>query len=254
MPCTLSPSPLLQRPTLGPGDEALAKEREVEMLDPEQRHQGARKDAAKEVEKSDRIPYPQSPILRPTGPGTINDPPSSQSSNKSSIGYAEYTFTKGFADHVGHNEIRQIFYQRQTQASQADLESQIEESRKSGSTGLDQCRDYETEIGKIIQDCNRKDPDPRFEYVIASIKSDIRRRNSGLDFSSIRVILKRQLRTGINMQGPFTEFSSIRLPLTGLIDVPYHCIPLDGLIDDPDHYNRTADPYSLSSESNHVRH
>ena len=137
VPETLPPSPPLQRPTIGLGDEYLSKERDVEMADPEQRDQGARRDAAKEMGNSDTIFYPPSPILRPTGPGAMNDPPFSLSNDKSSIGYAEYIFTREYTVHVGQDEIRQVFYKKQTQASQADLESQIEESRRSGSTGLD---------------------------------------------------------------------------------------------------------------------
>ena len=103
--------------------------------------------------------------------------------------------------------------------------------------------DYERELrtDNLIRECVRMDQDKRFEYVVASIKSDILRRESGYLTSAMQVILKRQPRPGVDMQGPFTDFSSIRLPSSGLIDDSYH-------------YNLTADPDSLSSESDHVRH
>ena len=64
------------------------------------------------------------------------------------------------------------------------------------------------------------DPDQRFEYIIASIKRDTRRQQSGLKTSTMQVILKRQPRAGIDMQGPpFTGFSSIRLPSGGFLDL-----------------------------------
>ena len=111
-------------------------------------------------------------------------------------------------------------------ASQADLKSQVEKNRKRGVTGLDQYMDSEMkgfkrkQIDELVRECVRMDPDQRFEYIIASIKRDTRRRQSGPETSTMQVILKRQPRAGIDMQGPpFMGFGSIRLPSGGFVDL-----------------------------------
>ena len=111
-------------------------------------------------------------------------------------------------------------------ASQADLKSQVEKSRKRGVTGLDQYMDSEMkgfkrkQIDELIRECIRMDLDQRFEYIIASIKRDTRRQQSGPKTSIMQVILKRQTRAGIDMQGPpFMGIGSIRLPSAGFVDL-----------------------------------
>ena len=106
--------------------------------------------------------------------------------------------------------------------SQVDLKNQVDKYRKRGVTGLDQYNDQDMkgfkrkQIDELIRDCNAMDPDHRFEYNIASIKRDIRRRQSGLETSAMQVILKRQLRNGVAMQGPS---GNIRLPTSGIVDL-----------------------------------
>ena len=74
----------------------------------------------------------------------------------------------------------------------------------------------------------------RFEYIIASIKRDTKRRQSGLETSTMQVILKRQPRAGMDMQVPFMGIGSIRPPINGLVDLEYH-------------YNWTWEANSLST-------
>ncbi|KAM0798925.1 hypothetical protein BDR22DRAFT_964184 [Usnea florida] len=264
----------MELPSMSIGD---AKEGEVEMLDgatPEQMH----KRAHFTKPDSDTVTYPQqSPILRPGFPGVsesvqdhmphapppppppqpaihiiqppgyghVPSPHSFSTSSEPSISYAGYTFTNDPAEHMGQQETWAIANKERMPASQADLKSQVDKNLKRGITGLDQYLASKMtvfkrrQIDELIRECIRMDEDGRFEYVIASIKSDMRRRKSGP--STMQVILKRQPRTGIIMRGPVMEFSSISLPSSGLVDVSYH-------------YNWTADPYSLSSGSNRVRH
>ena len=234
-----------------------AKEGEVEMLDgatPEQMH----KRAHFTKPDSDTVTYPpQSPILRPGFPGVpdlVQDhmphtpPPRPQqpaihviqpsgygfmpeprpfsTSSKPPIGYAGYTFTKNPAEHMGQKETWAIVKREQMPASQADLKSEVEKSRKEGVTGLDQYMDSEMkgfkrkQIDELIRDCIRLDPDYRFEYIIASVKRDTKRQQRVPVTSTMQVILKRQPRVGIDMRGPpFMRFGSIRLPSGGFVDL-----------------------------------
>ena len=154
------------------------------------------------------------------------NPRSFSTSSKPPIGYAGYIFTKNPAEHAGQKETWAIVNREQMPASQADLKGQVEKSRKRGVTGLDQYMDSEMkgfkrkQIDELIRDCVRLDPDHRFEYIVASIKRDTRRRQSGPETSTMQVILKRQPRAGIDMQGPpFMGFGSIRLPSGGFVDL-----------------------------------
>ena len=256
-----------------------AKEEEVGMLDgatPEQMHKRTHFTKS----DSDTVTYPpQSPILRPGFPGVsesyqdhmphappppppqpaihiiqppgyghVPGPHSFSTSSKPSISYAGYTFTKGPAEHMGQQETWTIVKREQMPASQADLKSEVEKSRKGGVGGLDQYMDSEMKgfkrkyIDELIGDCIRLDPDYRFEYIVASIKRDTKRQLRAPVISTMQVILKRQPCAGIDMQDPpFMVFGTVCLPSSGLVDVSYH-------------YNWTADPYSLSSGSNRVQH
>ena len=165
-------------------------------------------------------------VIQPPGNSRILDPRSFSTSSKPPVSYAGYIFTKTPTEYTGQKETWAIIDREQIPASQADLKSQIEKSRKRGVTGLDQYMDSEMkgfkrkQIDELIRDCVRLDPDHRFEYIIASIKRDTRRRQSGPETSTMQVILKRQLRPGIDMQGPpFMGFGSIRLPSGGFVDL-----------------------------------
>lgn len=165
-------------------------------------------------------------VIQPPGYGHMPDPRSFSSNGKPPIGYVGYTFTKQSVEHVGQKETWAIVKKEQMPASQTDLKNQIEKHRKRGVTGLDQYNHSDMrgfkrkQIDALIQECVTMDPDHRFEYIIASIRRDTRRRKSGLfETSTMQVILKRQPRPGIDMQGPFMGFGSIRLPLGGTVDL-----------------------------------
>ena len=171
-------------------------------------------------------PQPAIHVIRPSGYGFMPDPRPFPTSSKPPIGYAGYTFTKNPAEHIGQKETWAIVKREKMPVSQADLESEVKESRKRGVTGLDQYMDSEMkgfkrkQIDELIRDCVRLDPDSRFEYIIASIKRDTKRRQSGPETSTMQVILKRQPRAGIDMRGPpFMMFGSIRLPSGGFVDL-----------------------------------
>ena len=127
---------------------------------------------------------------------------------------------------MGQKETWSIVIKEQVPASQADLKSQEKKTRKRLITALDQYVDSELrgfkrkQVGELIRECVRLDPDPRFEYVVASIKRDIRQRPSDPQTSFIQVMLKRQPRAGIDTQGPpFIGFDSICLPSGGFVDL-----------------------------------
>ncbi|KAF6222171.1 hypothetical protein HO133_001257 [Letharia lupina] len=164
-------------------------------------------------------------VIQPPGYGHMPDPRSFPSNGKPPVGYAGYIFTKNPVEHVGQKETWAIVHKEPMPASQADLKNQIEKHRKRGVTGLDQYMHSDMkgfkrkQIDELIRECVAMEPDPRFEYIIASIRRDTRRRQSGLETSNMQVILKRQPRTGIDMQGPVMGFGSVRLPLSGIVDL-----------------------------------
>lgn len=164
-------------------------------------------------------------VIQPPGYGHMPDPRSFPSNGKPPIRYAGYIFTKQPVEHPGQKETWAIVNKEPMPASQADLKNQIEKHRKRGVTGLDQYSDPDMkgfkrkQIDELIRECIAMDLDHRFEYVIASIRRDIRRRQSGPETSTMKVILKRQPRTGIDMQGNFMGFGSVRLPLSGVVDL-----------------------------------
>lgn len=165
-------------------------------------------------------------VIQPPGYGHMPDLRTFSSNGKPPIGYVGYIFTKQSVEHVGQKETWAIVNKELMPASQADLKNQIEKHRKRGVTGLDQYMDPDMkgfkrkQIDELIRECVAMDPEHnRFEYIIASIRRDTRRRQSGLETSTMQVILKRQPRTGIDMQGPFMGFGSIRQPSSGLVDL-----------------------------------
>ena len=164
-------------------------------------------------------------VIQPPGYGHMHDPRSFPSNGKPPIGYVGYIFTKQSVEHVGHKETWAIVNKERMPASQTDLKNQIEKHRKKGVTGLDQYNHSDMkgfkrkQIDELIRECTTMDPDHRFEYIIASIRRDIKRGKSGLETSTMHVILKRQPRPGVDMQGPFMGFGSIGLPLSGTVDL-----------------------------------
>ena len=165
-------------------------------------------------------------VIQPPRYDAMPDPRSFTSNGKPPIGYVGYIFAKQPVEHVGHKETWAIIHKERMPASQADLKNQIEKNRKRDVTGLDQYmhRDMKgfkrKQIDELIRECVAMDSDPRFEYTIASIKRDTRRRQSGaLETSNMQVILKRQARKGMEDRGPFTSFSNTRLPSSGVVDL-----------------------------------
>ena len=147
------------------------------------------------------------------------------SNGKPPIGYVGYIFTKHPAEHVGQRETWAIADKELMPASQADLKIQVEKHRKRGVTGLEQYNDSDMkgfkrkQIDELIRHCMSMDSDHRFEYTIASIKRDTKRRQSGPSTSTMQVILKRQARAGVIIQGPFMGIGDVRLPLGGMVDL-----------------------------------
>lgn len=164
-------------------------------------------------------------VIQPPGYGSMPDPRSFSSNGKLPVGYVGYVFTKQPVEHVGQKETWAIVNKERMPGSQADLKNQVEKHRKRGVTGLDQYMDSDMkgfkrkQIDELIRECVRMDPDHRFEYIIASIKRDTRRRQSRPETSTMQVILKRQPRAGIDMQGAFMGFGSLPLPSSGIVDL-----------------------------------
>ena len=175
------------------------------------------------------------------------------SNSKPPIGYVGYIFTKQPVEHVGQEETWAIVDIDRIPASQTNLKNQIDRLPNKDITELDQYSDRKgfkrKQIDELIRICVGLDPDYRFEYVIAFIKHDIRQ--SGLETSTMQVILKRQPRAGMDMQGPFIGLGSIRLPSSGSVDLSMDCdsirLPSSGSVDLSYHYNRTFDANSLST-------
>ena len=159
-------------------------------------------------------------VIESPGYSHMPDPHAFSTSSKPPIGfgYAGYIVTKNPPEHAGQKETWAIVNREHMPASQADLKSQVEKSRKRGVTGLDQYMDSKNQgfkrkqVDELIRECIRMDPDQRFVYIIASIKRHIRRQQSGPKISTMQVILKRQPRAGTNMQGP---------PFIGLVAFAY---------------------------------
>ena len=82
-------------------------------------------------------------VIQPPGYGHMPDPHAFSTSSKPPIGYAGYIFTKNPLEHAGQKETWAIINREHMPASQADLKSQFEKSRKRGITGLDQYMDSE---------------------------------------------------------------------------------------------------------------
>ena len=168
---------------------------------------------------------PTIPVIQPPDYGHTPNPRSFPTNGKPPIGYVGYTFTKHPVEHVGQKETWAIVDKVLIPATQFDLKTQVEKHRRKGVTGLDQYMDPDMngfkrkQIDELIRECVAKDPDHRFEYTIASIKRDTRQRQAGIETSTMQVILQRQPRPGIVMQGPFIGFGNLRLPMSGFVDL-----------------------------------
>ena len=164
-------------------------------------------------------------FVQPPSHGHMSDARSFPSNGKPPVGYVGYTFTKHPVERVGQKETWAIANKELMPASQTDLRNQVEKHRKKNGTGLAQYSDSKMngfkrkQIDELIRECVAKDPDHRFEYVIESIKRDIRRRQSGPETSAMQVILKRKIRPDISSQGPFIGFGNIRPPMSGVVDL-----------------------------------
>ena len=169
-------------------------------------------------------------LIQPNGYGHMPDPRSLPNNGKpavGTVGYVGYTFTKHPVEHVGQKETWAIADKELMPGSQADLKNQADKHRKKGVTGLDQYNDSDMkgfkrkQIDELIRECSAMDVDRRFQYNVASIKRDTRPRRgrSGTETSTMLVILKRQPRPGISIQGPFLGFGNLRLPVNGIVDL-----------------------------------
>ena len=164
-------------------------------------------------------------IQPPPGYGHMLDPRSTPSNGKPPVGYVGYTFTKHPIEHVGQKETWAIVDKEIMPASQADLKDQVEKNRKKSGTGLSQYNNPDMkgfkrkQVDELIRECRAMDLDHRFDFTIASIKLDIKRRQSGPETSAMQVILKRQPSAGVTVHGPFMGIGNIRLPTSGLVDL-----------------------------------
>ena len=164
-------------------------------------------------------------LIQPPGFGHMPDPRSIPSIGKPPVGYVGYTFTKHPIEHVGQKETWAIVDKELMPASQADLKNQVEKHRKKAGTGLAQYNNPDMkgfkrkQVDELIRECTAMELDHRFEYTIASIKRDIKRRQSGPETSAMQVILRRQTRPGITVQGSFVGFGNLRLPMSGVVDL-----------------------------------
>ena len=170
-------------------------------------------------------------LSQPPGFGPIPDPHSIPSVDKPPIGYIGYTFTKHPIKHVGQKETWAIINKELIPASQADLKNQVEKQRRKAGTGLDQYNNPDMkgfkrkQVDELIRECAAMELDHRFEYTIASIKRDTKRRSSGPETSAMQVILRRQTRPGVTVQGPYVGLDNLRLPMSGVVDLS---LPDDG--------------------------
>ena len=164
-------------------------------------------------------------LIQPQGYGHMPDPRSFPSNGKPPASYVGYTFTKHPVEHVGQKETWAIVDRELMPGSQADLKDQVEKHRKKGVTGLDQYNNSDMkgfkrkQIDELIRECTKRELDHRFVYTIASIKRDTKRRQSGPETSAMQVILRRQTRPGVAVQGPFVGFGNIRVPMNALVDL-----------------------------------
>ena len=144
---------------------------------------------------------------------------------KPPVDYVGYTFTKHPIEDVGQKETWAVVDMKLMPASQADLKTQVRRNRKKAGTGLNQynhpdMRGFKRkQVDELIRKCSARELDHRFEYTIASIKRDLKRRQCGPETSAMQVILRRQIRFGVTAQGPFVGFDSLRLPESGVVDL-----------------------------------
>ena len=171
------------------------------------------------------LQQPSIQLIQPPGFGHMPDPRSVPSIGKPPVGYVGYTFTKHPIEHVGQKETWAIVDKELMPASQADLKNQVEKHRKKAGTGLDQYNNPDMkgfkrkQVDELIHECAARELDHRFEYTIASIKRDTKRRQSGPETSAMQVILRRQTRPGVIVQGQFVGFGNLRLPMNGVVDL-----------------------------------
>ena len=164
-------------------------------------------------------------LIQPPGLSHMPDPRSIPSIGKPPVGYVGYTFTKHPIEHVGQKETWAIVDRELMPASQADLKNQVEKQRRKAGTGLNQYNDPDMkgfkrkQVDELIRACKAMELDHRFEYTVASIKRDIKRRQSGPETSAMQVILRRQTRPDVTVQGPFVGFGNLRLPVSGFVDL-----------------------------------
>ena len=206
------PPPLVQRPAF-PGMHGLVNDFNRMHVDPSGHH------------FVHNTQQPAIQLIQPPGFGHMPDPRSIPTIGKPPVGYVGYTFTKHPIEHVGQKETWAIVDKELMPASQADLKKQVEKHRKKAGTGLDQYNNPDMkgfkrkQVDELIRECDAMEQDHRFGYTIASIKLDIKRRQSGPETSAMQVILRRQTRPDVTVQGPFVGFGNLRLPMSGIVDL-----------------------------------
>lgn len=127
----------------------------------------------------------------------------SEGITKDLVSYEGFIYTKARADHAGQKETWAIARKTTMPVSQADLKDQVQKQYKKGVSGMKQYEAPEMQgfkrrqIDRLIEDRERRD-DPNFQYYLVSVKLEQRRLRSGkYENGTMRVILKRQLRSGV---------------------------------------------------------
>lgn len=136
---------------------------------------------------------------------TSLDPPNvSHSRSSRQVSYEGYTFTKCDSKQTGQKETWAVARMAPMPVSQEDLKNHIERHRKRHISALDEYNDEKMkgfkrkQVDNLIRERTKIDGDYGYEYVLASIKLDVRKTKSKLSETlSMQVILKRQLRADL---------------------------------------------------------
>ena len=127
----------------------------------------------------------------------------SHTTNSGEVSYEGYTFYRCKSHHKGQKETWAVAQMVPMPVSQEDLKDQIKKGRKKQVSALDEYNDdrmkgfKRKQVDNLIRECTKIDGRYGYEYVLASIKLDLRNPRSKItETLSMQVILKRQPRAG----------------------------------------------------------
>lgn len=166
---------------------------------------------------------PPSPVRRHKSfhGSTLNSNPQSHNNNPRQVTYEGYTFTKYCSPHARQKETWAVARMVPMPVSQQDLKDRIKRNRKKHVSAFDEYNDEKMngfkreQVDNLIRERTKVDGDYGYEYVLASIKLDLRKTKGRItETVSMQVILKRQLLAGLpheTLAEPSTDFHA-KLP------------------------------------------